>query len=79
MDFESQLHALARNNDDEMSKKYEFVIDQLLNDQITSNLSELGEDENDIDYLDDEDIGEEEPNEIPKPANYQQRGDDLLQ
>lgn len=53
-----------------MSKKYEFVLEQLMNSQPNPNLSEIGEDENDIDYLDDEDIGEEEPNEVPKSVNY---------
>ena len=41
-------------------------------------MSELGEDENDIDYLDDEDLGDEEPNEVPKQANYHLQGEQIL-
>ena len=32
MDFESQLKKLVNENDEEMSKKYEFVLEQLVNE-----------------------------------------------
>lgn len=44
-----------------------------------NNLSELNEDENDMDLLDEEGLGEEEPNEIPKEIPYPERGDELLE
>lgn len=77
MNFESQLQKLIIQSDEPMGKKYQYVLEQLKSENIENNLSEIGEDENDVDVLD-EGVGEEEPNEVPAIANYPKRGDEVL-
>ena len=66
MNFESKLEKLIEDEDEGMSKKYSYVLNQLRSDIVENNLSELNEDENDMDLFEEEELGEEEPNEIPK-------------
>lgn len=48
------------------------------NENSDSNLSEIGEDENDVDIMEDDELGEEEPNEIPRNINYFPWGEEIL-
>ena len=66
MNVESKLEKLIEDEDEGMSKKYSYVLNQLRSDIVENNLSELNEDENDMDLFEEEELGEEEPNEIPK-------------
>lgn len=78
MNFEGRLEKLIDTSDESMSKKYAYVLSQLKNETMENNLSELNEDENDMDLLEEEELGEEEPNEVPKEIAYPIKGEELL-
>lgn len=64
---------------EKFQKHYKFVLNQLLSEgEEDGNLSEINEEEHDVDLLEDEEIGEED--ELPDPIddNFSLRGEELL-
>ena len=78
MGFEEKLGALIQTSDEAFSKRYSYILGQLKRDSIETNLSELNEDENDMDLLDEEEFWAEEENENAPEVDFTLRGEDLL-
>ena len=77
--FVSNLNHLIETSEEKFKKHYRYIMNQLMSeDNDEGNLSELNEDENDVDLLEDEEIGEED--ELPDPIEegYSPIGEDLL-
>lgn len=79
MNFEQKLKLLIENNEEEISKRYSYILNQLLSDMEEGDLEELNEDENDLDLVEDEDFWVEEENENPESVFYEVKGEQLLE
>ena len=80
MNFDNILKTLIQNSPEKFKKHYTYVLNQLnAESEEDGNLSEINEDENDVDLLEDEEIGEEDEEGDPIDENFGLRGEDLLQ
>ncbi len=78
MGFENKLKDLIEVSDEAFAKRYSYILGQLRSENIETNLSELNEDENDMDLLDEEEFWAEEENENAPEIDFGTRGEDLL-
>lgn len=78
MGFEERLKALAESSDEAFAKRYEYVLQQLLSDGAETTLSELNEDEHDVDLVNEEEFWAEEENENAPEVEYEIEGEELL-
>lgn len=78
MGFEERLRALTESSDEAFAKRYEYVLAQLLSDGGETTLSELNEDEHDVDLVTEEEFWAEEENENAPEVEYEAEGEELL-
>ena len=79
MGFDSKLRDLIADADEELQKRYEYVLAQLLSSGDDSNMSELNEDEHDVDLTEDEDLASDEEAENAPNVVYDVHGEAILQ
>lgn len=77
--FGEKLQHMIEMSDEKFQKHYKYILNQLLSDaQEDPNLSEINEDENDVDLLEDEEIAEEDEFDDPIDPGFNPLGEDLL-
>lgn len=76
--FEERLQKIIHQSDEALAKRYKYVLAQLLNESPEANLSELNEDENDMDLIDEDEFWIEEENENAPEVEFMMEGEELL-
>ena len=79
MGFEDRLQQLIATSDEEFGKRYNYVLRQLLSDAGETTLSELNEDEHDVDLIEEEEFWVEEENENAPEVEFEVEGERLLE
>lgn len=78
MGFEDRLRQLSLGADPQLRRRCEYILELLLSDAADTNLSELNEDDNDFDLIEEEEGLEEDENEVPDEAGWKVSGEQLL-
>lgn len=78
MGFEKKIKDLMEASNDELRTRYKYILDQLTSENNDANFSQLNEDENDFDILEDEEKFLEEENEKPSEVNYHLNDDEII-
>lgn len=79
MGFAEKIETLIEQADDNLAKRYTYVLEHLLSDGIETTFSELNEDENDLDLIDEDEFWTEEENENAPEIDNEENGDVILQ
>ena len=78
MGFDSKFKELMGAAEESLQKRYEHVLKQLHTSTVGENLSELNEDEQDVELADDDDSWFDDEIEDAPEVEYNARGEDLL-